>query len=402
MLEIKGTDLIPVEFDPFAGEPHLTLPLTRQQSEVWVESQMGREASCAFNQCFVLHLRGQLSTPSLQNALDRVLARHAALRTIFDKEGSEQRILPELTVKISCDDLSGLEASERQASIERIVQRETTEPFNLAEGPLIRLGLVREAADLYRLVLTVHHLVCDGWSSAVLFSDLAAAYAAGRFGLAARLPETDELSGVHNIRACSLVDAAADEAYWLERLAGDPPSLDLPLDHKRQAARTHLGARETLRIDPVLREQIKAVGASRGATLFHTLLGAFETLVFRLSGQSDLVIGIPVAGQSEFENGHLVAHCVATLPLRCRINADASFLEFLRDLRSNFLDAQRPFQRHVRQLDIEAADRARPEPASAHLRRVQYRQDRRCLRLRRSHSELCRDAQALRHLRSQR
>ena len=109
MLEIKGTDLIPVEFDPFAGEPHLTLPLTRQQSEVWVESQMGHEASCAFNQCFVLHLRGQLSTSSLQNALDKVLARHAALRTIFDKEGSEQRILPGLSVKIGCDDLSGLE-----------------------------------------------------------------------------------------------------------------------------------------------------------------------------------------------------------------------------------------------------------------------------------------------------
>ena len=338
MLEIKGTDLIPVEFDPFAGEPHLTLPLTRQQSEVWVESQMGHEASCAFNQCFVLHLRGQLSTSSLQNALDKVLARHAALRTIFDKEGSEQRILPELTVKIGCDDLSGLEDSERQESIERIVQRETTQPFNLAEGPLIRVRLVREAADLYRLVLTVHHLVCDGWSSAVLFSDLAAAYTADRFGLAARLPKpmsyreyiTSELA-----RA----DAAADEAYWLEQLAGDPPSLDLPLDHKRQAARTHLGARETLRIDPILREQIKAVGASRGATLFHTLLAAFETLMYRLSGQSDLVIGIPVAGQSELENGHLVAHCVATLPLRCRINADVSFSQFLKDLRSNFLDA---------------------------------------------------------------
>ena len=219
------------------------------------------------------------------------------------------------------------------------MQRETTEPFNLAEGPLIRVRLVREAADLYRLVLTVHHLVCDGWSSAVLFSDLAAAYAAGRFGLAARLPKP--MSYQEYITSeLARTDAAADEAYWLERLAGDPPSLDLPLDHKRQAARTHLGARETLRIDPILREQIKAVGASRGATLFHTLLAAFETLMFRLSGQSDLVIGIPVAGQSELENGHLVAHCVATLPLRCRINADASFSEFLKDLRSSFLDAR--------------------------------------------------------------
>ena len=339
MLEIKGADLVPVDFDPFAETSHLKLPLTPQQTEVWVKSQMGPEASCAFNQCFVLHLQGPLSVASMQNALDQVLDRHAALRACFDKEGSEQQILQRREIKLAFEDVSGLGAMQRQSVFEQIVDRETGEPFDLVNGPLLRAMVVREAADLHRLILTVHHIVCDGWSSSVLFSDLAASYVADRFGLEARLAEPmsyqDYVAGV-------LVgnDAAADEAYWLETLAGEVPNLDLPLDHKRPAMRSRNGARQTLRIEPDVYKQIKAVGASRGATLFHTLLAAFEVLMFRLSGQDDLVLGIPIAGQSELENGHLVAHCVATLPLRCRVDPQTTFSQFLKHLRATFLEGQ--------------------------------------------------------------
>ncbi len=339
MLEIKGADLVPVDFDPFVETSNLKLPLTPQQSEVWVESQMGPEASCAFNQCFVLHLQGPLSVASMQNALDQVLDRHAALRACFDKEGSEQQILRRREIKLAFEDVSGLGAMQRQGAIEQILDRETGEPFDLANGPLLRAKVVREAADLHRLILTVHHIVCDGWSSSVLFSDLAASYAADRFGLEARLAEPmsyqDYVTGVLGRN-----DAAADEAYWLETLAGEVPNLDLPLDHKRPATRSRNGARQTLRIEPDVYKQIKAVGASRGATLFHTLLAAFEVLMFRLSGQDDLVLGIPIAGQSELENGHLVAHCVATLPLRCRVDPQATFSQFLKHLRTTFLEGQ--------------------------------------------------------------
>jgi len=339
MLEIKGADLVPVDFDPFVDTSNLTLPITPQQSEVWVESQMGPEASCAFNQCFVLHLKGPLSLASMQNALDQVVGQHAALRTCFDKEGREQRIVPSRQTKLAFEDVSGLHARQRQDAIERILDRETREPFDLANGPLLRAKVVSEAADLHRLILTVHHIVCDGWSSSVLFCDLAASYAADRFGLQARLAEPmsyqEYVTGV-----LGQSDAAADEAYWLERLAGEVPNLDLPLDHKRPASRSRNGARQTLRIEPDVYKQIKIVGASRGATLFHTLLAAFEVLMFRLSGQEDLVIGIPIAGQSELENSHLVAHCVATLPLRCRLHPQATFSQFLKHLRTTFLEGQ--------------------------------------------------------------
>src|SRR5262249_55654201 len=150
------------------------------------------------------------------------------------------------------------------------------------DGPLLRAKVVREAADSYCLILTVHHIVCDGWSSSVLLTDLATSYAADRFGLEARLAEpmsyAEYVAGVLGGH-----DAEADEAYWLGRLAGELPTLDLPLDYKRPAMRTRNGARETLRIEPDVYKHVKAAGASRGATLFHTLLAAFEVLMFRLS-----------------------------------------------------------------------------------------------------------------------
>ena len=338
MSKAQGIEFVPVGFDPFADTSYLTLPLTPQQSEVWVKSQMGPEASCAFNQCFVLHLRGPLSVASMQNALDQVVSRHAALRACFDKDGTCQRILNSCKIGIAVDDISGVADHERQRDFERIIERETSEPFDLTTGPLLRARIIRETADGSRLVLTVHHIVCDGWSSAVLFGDLAAAYAADRFGIGPRLPALMQYTDY--VSAELARDRTPDETYWLQQLEGEVPNFDLPLDHKRPAIRSRNGALQTLRIEPDVYKQIKAVGAKRGATLFQTLLAAFEVLMFRLSGQDDLVLGIPIAGQSELENGHLVAHCVATLPLRCRVDPNATFTQFLKRLRTTFLEGQ--------------------------------------------------------------
>jgi len=338
MSEIKGADLVPVDFDPFADTSSVALPLTPQQSEVWVESQMGPEASCAFNQCFVLHLRGPLSVASMQNALDQVVSRHAALRACFDNDGGCQRILKSCKIGIAVEDISGVADHERQSALERIIERETGEPFDLVTGPLLRARIIRETADRGRLVLTAHHIVCDGWSSAVLFGDLAAAYTADRYGLEPTLPAP--MQYIDYVSAEFALDRTSDEAYWLQQLAGKVPALDLPLDHKRQMLRSRTGGRETHAVPGELYRQLKTMSGRHGATLFHTLLAAFETLMFRLSGQTEVVLGIPVAGQSLLDNTHLVAHCVATLPLRCRIDPDATFSQFLRQVRSHFLEAQ--------------------------------------------------------------
>ncbi len=339
MHDVSRTDLTPVDFDPFAEAAVVTLPLTVQQSEVWVESQMGPEASCAFNQCFVLHLKGPLSFEVMQLALDQVVRRHDGLRARFDEKGDKQRIVADGDVRLALEDLSAFQERERQGMVDQILDREVSEPFDLVNGPLLRAKVLREAANSHRLVLTVHHIACDGWSSSVLFSDLAASYAAGCFGLAPQLAEPVSYRK-YVASVADAKEAATDEAYWLEQLTGELPMLDLPLDHKRPALRSRNGARETLHVGPELYRHIKTTGAGQGATLFHTLLAAFEVLMFRLSGQSDLIVGIPIAGQSELENGHLVAHCVTTLPLRCRVDPSSTFAQLLRQVRSVLREGQ--------------------------------------------------------------
>ena len=335
--------LIPVEFDPFTQPAAADgLPLTEPQREMWLAVQMGDEASCAYNQCFCLTLRGPLSAESMQSALRRVLERHDALRVAIDADGERQSVAAPCQIELPVVDLSHREQAARAAEIERLLEGETRRPFDLATGPMLRAMLVREAPDLHQLILTVHHIVCDGWSSAVLFGDLGRLYAADRHGLAAELPSAVSYSEYVAREAERAQDpqAHADEDYWVEQYAGSAPVLELPLERARPGVKTYRGARQELRLDESLCRALKAAGAKLGCTPFVTLLAAFEVLLSRLSGQADLVVGVPMAGQAQLENGHLVAHCVNVIPLRCRMEPGARFADHLRGTRGAFLEAQ--------------------------------------------------------------
>jgi hypothetical protein len=214
-------------------------------------------------------------------------------------------------------------------------------PFDLADGPLIRAFVVRETADRHHLVLTVHHIVCDGWSSSVLFADMGLFYAGDSVGIPAALGPAmsfgdyvAEQTGAERVAA-----AAADEEYWAAQYPDGAPVLDLPLAKARPVTKTYASRREHLLIGSELYGDVKAVGAAAGSTLFATLLAAFEVLVHRLSGQSDFVVGIPLAGQLELENPSLVAHCVSTVPLRARVDPQVPFADHLRVVRKDLAAA---------------------------------------------------------------
>ena len=249
--------------------------------------------------------------------------------------GSSQMVLPVF-------DLSHLSLEAKAAEIERLLDAETTRPFDLASGPLLRAALVCEAPDLHRLIVTVHHIVCDGWSSAVLFGDLARIYAADRHGLPVQLPVASSYRDYVAREAVRADDAQAraDADYWAQQYADSIPVLELPLDAPRPGIKTYSGARQELRLDESLCRALKAAGAKHGCTLFVTLLAGFEALLSRLSGQEDFVVGVPMAGQTLLENGHLVGHCVNLMPLRCRIEPAARFVDHLKSVRHAFLDAQ--------------------------------------------------------------
>jgi len=338
-----GVALVPIDFDPFDG-PAIAdgLPLTEPQQEMWLAVQMGDEASCAYNQCFCLALRGPLSVESMRSALHQVMHRHDALRAVIGAEGDRQQIASASRIELPVIDLSRLEQTARAAEIERLLEEETRRPFDVVTGPMMRATLIREAPNLHRLVLTVHHLVCDGWSSAVLFGDLGRLYAADRQGLPAQLPAaasyrdyvTRELERAGDTQAC------ADEDYWARQYADSVPVLELPLERPRPGVKTYCGARQELRLEESLCRALKASGAKHGCTPFVTLLAAFEVLLSRLSGQGDLVIGVPMAGQAQLENGHLVAHCVNLVPLRCRLEPGTFLADHLKRTRGEFLEAQ--------------------------------------------------------------
>ena len=335
-------ELIPIDFDPFADRAVRSLPLTPAQTEMWAATQFGPEASCSLNQCFVLSLRGPVSSESMQRALQTVVNRHESLRTTFEADGRTQIVADSASVSLQLLDLSSLTPERRAAEIERIVTAETHLPFNLEAGPVFRAHLVHEASDCSRLIFTSSHIVCDGWSSSVLFADLARAYAADRLGLEAPLPAASSYCRyvIDEVATANGIASKQDEDYWLRQYDDATPVLDLPLDRRRPAFRTFAGAREVLRLDEALCKRIKKAGASRGSTLFVTLLATFEVLLCRLSGQSDFVVGIPIAGQPRLENGHLVAHCVNTLPLRCRPDLASTFADHLKGVREAFLEAQ--------------------------------------------------------------
>jgi amino acid adenylation domain-containing protein len=332
---------IAVDFDPFGDAPQRTLlPLTAPQKEIWAAAQMGDDASRAYNLCYALRLRGPLSPESLHNALQLVIERHAALRVTLESDGERQAIAAALPATCPLQDLSGLNPDERASEIAAILEHEAMQPFDLERGPLLRARLVREATDAHRLILSVHHIVCDGWSSAVLLEDLSRAYAADRHGLPAQLPAPASYAEYVAGMVAREREAHADEDYWAEQYADSIPVLDLPLDRPRSAPKRYAGAIREMRLDETLCRALKAAGAKNGCTLFMTLLAAYEVLLSRLSSQDDFVVGVPMAGQALLENRHLVAHCVHLVPLRARVDSEARFVDHLRALRQRFLDAQ--------------------------------------------------------------
>lgn len=339
----RPSSLTPVDFDPFAeAERPLSFPLTDAQKEMWIAVQMGEDASRAYNQCFPIRLRGPLSTSGLRRALERLVDRHEALRLTFDGQGETQIIGSAPSFSWQSDDLANLSPENRDQAIADIVDQELHDPFDLTTGPLLRARLVTLDSRHHLLVLTAHHIVCDGWSAGVLFQDLAALYASEEGGGDRGLPVPGRFSDYARWQA-ALQDTPtmrAAEAYWLGVFQDSSPLLELPTDRPRSAEKTYHGAQQAIHLGAEFTKQLRRMSAKHGCTMYMTLLAAYEVLLYRLSGQSDLVVGIPVAGQAAMASGSVVGHCVNTLPLRTTVQDDAPFTRQLQRTKQEVVDAQ--------------------------------------------------------------
>jgi amino acid adenylation domain-containing protein len=330
-----------VDYDPFADAPLARVaPATAAQREIWLAAKLEQEASLAYNESVSIRLSGELDVAALQAALQGVVDRHEALRASLSADGNELCIAIHMPLDSAIHDLSGLDETTRAASIAAALELAVRTPFDLEHGPLVRAQLLRLATQDHLLVFTAHHIVCDGWSFGVIVRDLAALYAQ-QLCLGEGPPPADAFAdyAIAETTRTQTDGGHADEQYWLSRFSGTPPSLDLPTDSARRRHRSFASQREDRTLDAALITDVKRMGAKRGASFYATLLAAFSALLHRLTGQDDVVVGIPSAGQAVDGQHNLVGHCVNVLPLRTAIDAQAPFATVLDHVRGDLLDA---------------------------------------------------------------
>ena len=314
-----------------------TFPLTDAQQEIFLATQLGDEASTAFNDSIALEIHGELDASLLQSAVEQVIARHDALRTTIARHGGSQTIHPSVACDVARQDLSALPFAAQDEAIEGCIARDAEEPFDLTAAPLFRCTLIQTAAQSHLFVFTAHHIVCDGWSFSIVASELAELYTATP--LAAVPISFRTYAKAQHARRDTAEDHAT-EAWWVAQFAFPPAPLELPTDTPRAAQRSFLAATRSADLPQEVCEPLRKLAAAQRGTIFSTLLAGFYTLLHRLSGQSDLVVGIASAGQAEAGEGALVGHCVNFLPLRIALDSAQPFTVLLPRVAALVLDAR--------------------------------------------------------------
>jgi len=338
------------------------LPLSFAQERLWFLDQLA-PANPFYNVPSVLRLGGDLRPGALAAALADVVRRHEALRTVFPAVGGRprQRILPPGRVPLPVVDLAALDAADRRRAARRCVADEVWRPMDLAAGPLLRAALLRLDRRDHVLLLTKHHIVFDGWSLGVLVREASALYEAQLRGRPAALPElpVQYADFAHWQRQWLGGEVGERQlAFWRRALGDDPPPpLALSTDRPRPAVQRFLGGRRPVAVPAPVAAALAALARRRGATPFMVLHAAFKVLLQRLTGQDDLVVGLPIAGRTRPEIEGLIGFFVNSLAIRTRLGADLPFPDLVRAVREQTLAAYAhqdlPFERLVEELNPE-------------------------------------------------
>jgi len=334
-----------------------TSPLSYAQQRLWFLNQLA-PGSAFYNMPIALRLRIGLDVGALTRTLNEIARRHEVLRTTFQLRDGEpvQVIAPRPALVVDETDLRALPAAEREVHAHRLATAESRRPFDLTRGPLLRAGLLRLGEQDHMLLLTVHHIISDGWSLGVLFDEISCLYAAFADGRPSSLPElpiqyADYASWQREWLQGSVLQEQL--TYWKARLTG-LPELVLPTDRPRPALATFRGARHFFAISPEIVVGVTELARRTGTTVFMVLLAAFELLMSRYSGQQDFPVGAPIANRTRKETEKLIGFFVNTLVLRADLSGDPTFRELLARVRETSLAAYAhqdlPFERLVEEL----------------------------------------------------
>lgn len=350
---LQAPPIVPV---PRGGE----LPLSFAQQRLWFIDQLDPGRS-VYNFPAAIRLKGPLDMVALEQSLNAIVKRHEALRTTFAIVDGRpvQIIAPLLTLTPPVIDLRELPELDRETEVQRLVTNEAQRPFDLAEGPLVRVTVLRLGENEHVGLLTMHHIVSDGWSTGILIREMAVLYEAFCSGRPASLPELPiQYADYAHWQRQWLRGEALDTqlTYWKQQLAGAPPLLELPADHPRPLVQRFRGAHQSLPLPKHVSAGLKALSRQQGVTLFMTLLSTYKILLRCYTSHDDIIIGTPIANRNRLEVEGLIGFFVNTLVLRTDLSGDPDFREILRRVREVCLGAYAhqdlPFERLVEELHL--------------------------------------------------
>ena len=337
------------------------IALSFAQQRLWFLDQL-EPGSAFYNIPVALHLSGSLDVAALAESLNQLVRRHESLRTTFATVAGQpvQLIHDDCQVRLEVADLSSWSAPERSAEIERRAEAEARTGFDLTEGPLLRVKLLRLAEDEHILLLTMHHIIADGWSMGILVKEVAALYEAYKSGVEAELPELPIQYADYAVWQRAYLSGEVLErqlSYWTEQLAGAPAVLALPTDRPRPEEQSHRGAQQEVELSAQVSEQLRVLSRREGVTLYMTLLAAFDVLLHYYTRNEDIVVGTDVANRNQLEVEGLIGFFVNQLAMRVNLSGDPTFRELLQQVRKVSLAAythqEIPFDRVVDALKQE-------------------------------------------------
>ncbi len=358
-LPVEKRELLQLLLQQEGGEFN-SFPLSFAQQRLWFLHQFEPD-SAVYNIPSAVRLSGALQLSALEATLSEIVRRHEVLRTRFVSIGGQpvQVIDDPRPVALLVTELDGLDAPERAAEVRRLIRAEARRPFDLAQGPLLRSRLLRLGAEEHVLLLTMHHIVSDGWSLGVLVREVAALYEAFSQGRPSPLPALAIQYADYAVWQREWLSGevlARQLAYWRAQLA-QAPVLELPSDYPRPKLPSYAGAHFRFILEADLTARLQALSRREGVTLFMTLLAAFKVLLSRYTGQEEIAVGTPIAGRTQLAIEPLIGFFVNTLVLRTRVEANESFSGLLRRVREVTLGAYAhqdvPFERLVEELAPE-------------------------------------------------
>jgi amino acid adenylation domain-containing protein/non-ribosomal peptide synthase protein (TIGR01720 family) len=336
-------------------------PLSFAQKRLWFLDQL-QPGLPTYNIPAALHLRGSLNIAALELSINQIMQRHEVLRSSFTVVQDEpyQQVYPHLTLQLPLIDLQALPAEKQQQEVQNKVREEAAQPFDLSCAPLFRAKLLKLNPGEYVLLFTMNHIISDYWSMRILIRELGTIYESLSKGETAHLPELPVQYGDYAVWQQQWLKGeqrSTQLAYWQQQLANHPSVLALPTDYTRPAVQTFRGARRSFSLSPDLSNALKSLSQSRGVTLFMTLLAAFKVLLYRYTGQDDILIGSTIANRNRSEITDLIGLFVNNLIFRTNLSGNPSFCTFLQQVREVTLSAYAhqdlPFEYLVEQLQPE-------------------------------------------------